>query len=147
MNSLQAYSIPKVNKDDHYITIYSGSLMANKSCESVAEIEIYQQSQGLLTLKRLYFSDTANIHAVYEGLILGLQEALDLDNHQVIIQTNNQQIIDQLRGIHPVQPNSLVPSYERVITLLSRFQFFQLEYFMKETIILDAKELQELVTS
>lgn len=73
-----------------------------------------------------------NNEAEYDGVILGLEAALDAGAITITLRGDSQLVIRQLEGKYQVKAQNLRPRFERAKALLSRFQWVEFEWVRRE---------------
>ena len=79
-----------------------------------------------------YLGEQTNNVAEYEGLLLGLQKALDLGAREVRVFADSLLVVSQLRGEWKIKHPGLKPLYERARTLLSKFERTAIRHVPRE---------------
>ncbi len=79
-----------------------------------------------------YLGTQTNNVAEYEGLLLGLQKALDLGAREVRVFADSLLVISQLRGEWKIKHPGLKPLYERARVLLAKFDRTTLQHVPRE---------------
>jgi ribonuclease HI len=69
-----------------------------------------------------------NNEAEYNGLLLGLQKAIDLGIKQIHIQGDSSLVINQLSKKWKINAINLKPLFEQCQTLLSQFEYIELQH-------------------
>jgi ribonuclease HI len=82
---------------------------------------VYDEAGRPLVRAARYLGQATNNVAEYEGLILGLDEALRLGATEVEVRSDSQLLVRQLRGEYAVRHPQLVPLYRRARAQLARF--------------------------
>ena len=76
--------------------------------------------------------EQTNNFAEYSAVVRGLQLALDNNVCQVILRSDSQLLIRQLKGQYKVKSKSLLPLFKKCQSLLDQFESFQLEHVRRE---------------
>ncbi len=84
--------------------------------DSKTKTRIFSKPLGVVT----------NNEAEYEALIYGLNLALELHLKRVSIHVDSELLYYQLMGEYRVKAPNLLPKFQLVIELLSRFEYFEL---------------------
>jgi len=121
------YSRPGLNYHScNYVTVYCYAISRKNPGWSIATT--YNLDGKILATARQYLGNVPEKIAEYQSIILGLKISQELNFRQVMLCSTNQQIINQIDGFCNIDDLTLIPLYERVISLLSRFQFYKFEY-------------------
>lgn len=79
-----------------------------------------------------YLGVATNNQAEYEGLILGLERALELGATEIEVFADSELLVRQLRGEYRVRNEGLVPLWQRARALLARFARVALTHIPRE---------------
>ncbi|MGB9822087.1 ribonuclease HI family protein [Thermodesulfovibrio sp.] len=79
-----------------------------------------------------YIGKTTNNVAEYTALIRGLQEALNQKAEEIEIFSDSELLVRQIKGVYKVRNKNLIPLYEKVRELLSRFKKYQISHIYRE---------------
>lgn len=127
MNLMHYYSHPGFNYvASKHVTVYCYAISKRNPGWSIAAT--YNLDGKMLTTARQYLGNVPKNIAEYHSIILGLKKSQELSFREVMLCSNNLQIINQLQGFSKIDDLDLMPLYQQVILLLSRFQFYKLEY-------------------
>lgn len=80
----------------------------------------------------IYLGVTTNNVAEYSGLILGLSEALDAGADEVLIRSDSNLCVQQVKGEFKVKNERLIPLHKRAAHLLRKFRAWDIEYVPRE---------------
>ncbi|MEA5505533.1 reverse transcriptase-like protein [Halotia wernerae UHCC 0503] len=127
MNLMHYYSHPGFNYLlNKHVTVYCYAISKKKPGWSIAAT--YNLDGKVPTTTRQYLGNVSRNIAEYQSIILGLKKSQELNFRDVMLCSNNLQIINQLQGFSKIDDLALMPLYQQVILLFSRFQFHKLEY-------------------
>ncbi|MBK4732263.1 ribonuclease HI family protein [Oxynema sp. CENA135] len=105
-----------------HVTIYSdGASRKNPGPAGAGAVLVDEEGNVLEELAK-YLGIATNNQAEYQGAILGLEKALEIGVKRVRLRADSQLMIKQIRGEYRVKNPALKPLYDRVMTLLSRFE-------------------------
>jgi len=79
-----------------------------------------------------YLGHKTNNHAEYQGLLLGLQRAVELGAREVEVYADSELLVRQLRGEYRVRSKGLLPLWQRARELLGRFDRVRLAHVPRE---------------
>jgi ribonuclease HI len=97
------------------------------SCAAVIRIEgVPERRVGI------YLGITTNNVAEYSGLILGLSEALDAGAEEVLIRSDSNLCVQQVKGEFKVKNEKLIPLHQRAMYLLRKFRAWDVAYIPRE---------------
>jgi hypothetical protein len=121
------YSNPGFNcLKSNYVTVYCYAISQKNPGWSIAAT--YKSNGKILVTARQYLGNIPDNIAEYYSIILGLKKAQELNFRDVILCSTKQRVINQLEGCCDIDDLALIPLYQQVVMLLSRFQFYKLEY-------------------
>jgi ribonuclease HI len=133
------------------IACYAFVILAKKGHE-----QKQQQQYSEYGLAAEPFSDNAtNNVAEYTGIIKALEWLLEKDNYnnnqKIIVRGDSQLVISQLNGKYKVRAVKIIPLYQKVKSLLSKFKDIKIEWIPrdnnKEADKLSNKAYQEILES
>jgi ribonuclease HI len=75
---------------------------------------------------------TTNNVAEYKAAIAGLEAAAALGAREVVLRTDSQLLVEQLRGNYKVRSAHLVPLFHQTLGLLASFDKFTVEHVRRE---------------
>lgn len=109
-----------------FLTVYCDG--ASHGNPGAAGIGVVIQTQDGETLREISepIGRATNNQAEYRALIRGLEEALKLGASRLVVITDSELVIFQMRGSYRVRNPGLRPLWERAATLAHRFE--QVEY-------------------
>jgi len=79
-----------------------------------------------------YLGRQTNNHAEYQGLILGLERALELGAREVEVYADSELMVRQLLGEYRVRAEGLLPLWRRARELLARFDRARIAHVPRE---------------
>lgn len=93
---------------------------------------VIRDSKGevVYTLGRFLGVHTNNV-AEYNGLILGLQKALELNISSLVVTGDSQLVIHQMNGVYRVKHPNMKPLYEKASELASQFKSIQFKHTLR----------------
>jgi ribonuclease HI len=93
---------------------------------------LYEESSTEIAALKKKLGKATNNVAEYEGLILGLGEALERGANRVSIRADSEVLVRQIKGEYRVRAAHLRPLHERATAMLGRFQERNLEHVRRE---------------
>jgi len=87
---------------------------------------LYDEAGTVLTEIRRPLGRRTNNEAEYQGLILGLEEALRLGARRLKINMDSELVVRQVAGAYKVRNARLRPLYERVMALLPELEVYDI---------------------
>jgi len=79
-----------------------------------------------------YIGVGTNNIAEYSALLLGLERALGLGARKVVIRSDSELLVKQLRGDYKVKNENLAVLYGKAVNLLQKFSAFTIEHVRRE---------------
>jgi ribonuclease HI len=73
-----------------------------------------------------YIGVTTNNVAEWQGLINGLEAAVELGATEVVIRLDSELVVKQLKGIYRVKHPNMIPLHAKAKTLLRKFERFDI---------------------
>lgn len=114
------------------ITIYFDGGAAPTNPGNAAGACVLVLPDGSKLVNSIYLGITTNNVAEYQGCILGLKGALELDYRDACIYGDSELIIKQLKGEYKVKNPGLKPLHAEATSLLRKFNSFQLQWIPRE---------------
>lgn len=75
---------------------------------------------------------TTNNVAEYQGLLKGLERALQLGATEVVLRADSELMVKQLKGEYKVKAPHLLPLYQQALSLKAKLKRFQAEHVRRE---------------
>ncbi|WP_353684807.1 ribonuclease HI family protein [Thermodesulfovibrio sp. 3907-1M] len=79
-----------------------------------------------------YIGKTTNNVAEYTALIRGLEETLKQKVQEIEIFSDSELLVRQINGVYKVRNKKLIPLYEKVKELLTKFKKYQIFHVYRE---------------
>lgn len=89
---------------------------------------LVSQEGHVLAKGKRYLGISTNNVAEYQGMILGLEKALDLGADEVRALSDSLLVVRQVQGRYRVRKDHLKPLHRRCMDLAGRFRSFSIEY-------------------
>ncbi len=80
----------------------------------------------------IYLGTTTNNVAEYSGLILGITEALDAGADELLVRSDSNLCVQQIKGEFKVKNEKLIPLHSRAAFLLRKFRSWDVVYIPRE---------------
>jgi len=97
------------------------------SCAAVIQVEGCAQRE-----LAVFLGTTTNNVAEYSGLILALYEAQDMGAREVVIYSDSNLCVKQVRGEYKVTSENIIPLHRKVVSLLGRFEKWEINHIPRE---------------
>jgi len=73
-----------------------------------------------------------NNEAEYHALLTALKLAMEMGARRVVVKSDSELLVKQLRGEYRVRKNNLTPLYDKVMQLLRNFEEFEIRHVSRE---------------
>ena len=93
---------------------------------------IYKNNQEIWSQSFFVGKRETNNRAEYAGLILGLQEAVNMGITCLHVQGDSQLVINQMKGVYQCNSPNLVECYELAKDLVSKFEKIEFEHILRK---------------
>jgi ribonuclease HI len=93
---------------------------------------IYDENGVVVKQLSRYLGQTTNNVAEYEGLLMGLEAALQLGRKQIVVQSDSELLVRQLNGQYRVKDEKLKVLFQRAMTLLRQFDSYRILHVGRE---------------
>ena len=93
---------------------------------------IYDSSGAVIRELSKYLGHATNNVAEYQGLLMGLQAALELGQKNLVIQSDSQLLVRQLTGTYRVKDGKLKVLFEQATALLQRLDSYRIVHVRRE---------------
>lgn len=104
----------------HFIVYSDGGSRGNPG-PSASGYVVMKTSEEIVEEGGVYLGITTNNQAEYQGVLLGLQRALELGAKTVDFRADSMLIVNQMNGVYQVKNRDLWPIYERIKGLIKEF--------------------------
>ena len=125
------HSTFKKNQEQFYLLKFDGCSRGNPGLAGAGAV-IYCNTQEIWGGSEYVGKKETNNYAEYRGLILGLQNAIDLDIDVITVQGDSQLVIKQMIGEYKVKSPNLLSLYSQVKQLEKRFDKISYEHIYRE---------------
>jgi len=93
---------------------------------------IYDENGVVVKQLSRYLGHTTNNVAEYEGLLMGLEAALQLGRKRIVVQSDSELLVRQLNGRYRVKDEKLKVLFQRAMTLLRQFDSYRILHVGRE---------------
>ncbi|MGH7828549.1 MAG: ribonuclease HI family protein [Candidatus Binatia bacterium] len=114
-----------------WVLMVDGAARGNPG-EAGCGAAIYDESGKLLRELCRYLGHATNNVAEYEGLLMGLEGALELGGKKVQVQSDSQLLVRQLNGLYRVKDEKLKKLHEKAVALLRQFDSYRIIHIGRE---------------
>lgn len=115
--------INDVNKStDDSIVIYSDGGSRGNPGPSAAGYIILNSRQEVIEEGGEYLGITTNNIAEYQGVLLGLEKAIELGYKKVDFKVDSMLVVNQMKGFYKIKNRELWPVHERIRLLMEQFE-------------------------
>jgi ribonuclease HI len=96
-----------------------------------AGVVIYKDGKTVEGLAQ-YLGRKTNNQAEYSALIIGLERVLDMGATRVVVRTDSELMVMQIKGSYKVKNPGLKPLFARASELISQLESFEIEHLGRE---------------
>jgi ribonuclease HI len=121
---------PKVYPELNFIMNFDGCSKGNPGISGAGAV-IYQCDEEIWSESFFVGENATNNHAEYAGLILGLQQAVELDIKCLLVKGDSQLVINHMKGIYKCSSPNLIELYNRAKELESKFDEIYYEHVLR----------------
>lgn len=121
--TLNITKLNDVNKSTYdSIVIYSDGGSRGNPGPSAAGYVILNNRQEVIEEGGEYLGITTNNIAEYQGVLLGLEKALELGYRKVDFKVDSMLVVNQMKGFYKIKNRELWPVHERIRMLMEQFE-------------------------
>ena len=121
--TLNITKLNDVNKStEDSIVIYSDGGSRGNPGPSAAGYVILNNRQEVIEEGGEYLGITTNNIAEYQGVLLGLEKALELGYRKVDFKVDSMLVVNQMKGFYKIKNRELWPVHERIRMLMEQFE-------------------------
>ena len=113
-----------------YTLFFDGCSKGNPGIAGAGAV-IYKNEIELLSNIFFVGEKSTNNHAEYAGLILGLQQAVEMDIKRLLIKGDSQLVINHMNGAYKCKSPNLIELYERAKELEKNFDEIFYEHVLR----------------
>jgi ribonuclease HI len=114
-----------------WVVMVDGAARGNPG-EAGCGAVIYDENGVVVKQLSRYLGQTTNNVAEYEGLLMGLEAALQLGRKQIVVQSDSELLVRQLNGQYRVKDEKLKVLFQRAMTLLRQFDSYRILHVGRE---------------
>jgi ribonuclease HI len=92
---------------------------------------IYYNNDEIWTGTFFVGQNATNNHSEYAGLILGLQQAIELDIKTLLVKGDSQLIINHMTGVYKCKSPNLIELYEKAKELERKFDVINYQHVLR----------------
>jgi ribonuclease HI len=121
---------PKIYPEFEFVMNFDGCSKGNPGIAGAGAV-IYKNEIEILSDSFFVGEKATNNHAEYAGLILGLQQAVELDIKRLMVKGDSQLVINHMKGIYKCSSPNLIELYNRAKELESKFDEIYYEHVLR----------------
>ena len=121
---------PKIYPEFEFVMNFDGCSKGNPGIAGAGAV-IYKNEIELLSNIFFVGEKSTNNHAEYAGLILGLQQAVEMDIKRLLIKGDSQLVINHMNGAYKCKSPNLIELYERAKELEKNFDEIFYEHVLR----------------
>ena len=123
-------SSPKIYPEFNFIMNFDGCSKGNPGISGAGAV-IYDSDKEIWSDSFFVGEKATNNHAEYAGLILGLQQAVELDIKRLLVIGDSQLVINHMKGIYKCSSPNLIELYDRAKQLEKQFDEIFYEHVLR----------------
>lgn len=116
---------------DEWLVMVDGAARGNPGHAGCGAVILDGKGTVVKELSR-YLGHSTNNVAEYEGLLMGLEAALQLGQKRIRVQSDSQLLVRQLQGAYRVQNEKLKPLFQKAVALLRQFESYRILHVPRE---------------
>jgi ribonuclease HI len=121
---------PKIHPEFGFIMNFDGCCKGNPGLAGAGAV-IYYNNHEIWTGTFFVGENATNNHSEYAGLILGMQQAIELDIKSLIVKGDSQLIINHMTGVYKCKSPNLIELYEKAKELEGKFDIIKYEHVLR----------------
>lgn len=115
-----------------YLKLYvDGAAKGNPGEAGVGIVIVDAHGTSLLKIGR-YIGHATNNQAEYQALIVALEKAIDLRAREIVVFSDSELMVKQIKGLYKVKNETLKQYHTRARDLLNRFRSCRMELIPRE---------------
>ena len=127
---LKEINTPKIYPEFEFVMNFDGCSKGNPGIAGAGAV-IYNNEIEILSNTFFVGEKATNNHAEYAGLILGLQQAVELDIKRLLVIGDSQLVINHMKGIYKCSSPNLIELYDRAKQLEKQFDEIFYEHVLR----------------
>jgi ribonuclease HI len=120
----------KVYPTFNYIMYFDGCSKGNPGLSGAGAV-IYYNNEEIWSQSFFVGKNATNNHAEYAGLILGLQQAVEMDIKRLLVKGDSQLVINHMKGTYKCSSTNLIDLYKKAKELESNFDEICYEHILR----------------
>ena len=121
---------PKIYPEFGFVMNFDGCCKGNPGLAGAGAV-IYYNNDEIWTGTFFVGQNATNNHSEYAGLILGLQQAIELDIKTLLVKGDSQLIINHMTGVYKCKSPNLIELYEKAKELETKFDVIKYEHVLR----------------
>ena len=123
-------SMPKIYPEFNFVMNFDGCSKGNPGIAGAGAV-IYNDNKEIWSESFFVGENATNNHAEYAGLILGLQQAVEMDIKRLLIKGDSQLVINHMNGTYKCKSPNLIELYDRAKELEKNFDEMFYEHVLR----------------
>jgi ribonuclease HI len=128
-NAIKIYP-PKIYPEIGFIMNFDGCSKGNPGLSGAGAV-IYYNNEEIWSSSFFVGEKATNNHAEYAGLILGLQQAKELEINSLLVKGDSQLVINHMLGIYACKSPNLIDLYSKAKELERNFEIVKYEHVLR----------------
>ena len=121
---------PKIHPETGFIMNFDGCSKGNPGLGGAGAV-IYYNNDEIWSGTFFVGKNATNNHAEYAGLILGLQQAIELDIRSLLVKGDSQLVLNHMSGVYKCKSPNLIDLYEKAKELERKFDTIYFEHVLR----------------
>ena len=121
---------PKIHPENGFVMNFDGCSKGNPGLGGAGAV-IYYNNDEIWSGTFFVGENATNNHAEYAGLILGLQQAIELDIKTLLVKGDSQLVLNHMMGLYKCKSPNLVQLYDRAKELERSFDIINYEHVLR----------------
>jgi len=121
---------PKIYPEMRFIMHFDGCSKGNPGLSGAGAV-IYYNNDEIWSGTFFVGANATNNHSEYAGLILGMQQAVELNVKSLLVRGDSQLIINHMNGAYKCKSPNLIELYEKAKELEQKFDEIHYEHILR----------------
>jgi ribonuclease HI len=114
-----------------YTLYFDGCSKGNPGISGCGAVIYNSDNEEIWSIAEYIGDKYTNNYAEYCGLIRGLEEAIKLNIHVLVVKGDSQLVIRQMKGEYKVKANTLISLYHQATLLASKFEHIEYHHIYR----------------
>ncbi|HCH34497.1 MAG: Ribonuclease H [Candidatus Saccharibacteria bacterium GW2011_GWC2_48_9] len=142
---IKTVTIDDINTSNSRYIMYSDGGSRGNPGESAAAYVLENPDGTVIEKGGVFLGITTSYQAEYQGLLLGLERALELGYRRLEYRLDSLMVVNQMKGIYTIKNRELWPINERIVDLLAQFEDVRFVHVRREFNTLADAEVNKIL--